>query len=211
MSIEHYDKNGRRLVESVPHRRVMDSGWYTIGSVPRACYYPVGMVSARVLSTAATLTDRLYAIPAVFQRRLVIDSVSVNLTGPGGVGIKGRAGIYRNASEADAAPGVLLETFGEFTLAASGVKTISGLSRVLNPNELYWFVYHAQDGRTFRAYNYASGASLPAALGVAATLPTTPGVGWFGSSAYASGLPATFPAVSEIVADSPILALHFSA
>lgn len=210
MNVEHFDREGRRLTETVPQRRTMLSGWYSIGSVPRDCYYPIGMISGRVLGTMATANDRIYAIPFVTSNRRVLSSITINLTGAGAAGANARVAIYRNADDGDMYPGSLYANLGEYDLSSTGVKTISGLSVALDPNHCWWFAYHAENARTIRALNYTAGSSLLACTGLNILLPTTPGVGWYGISAYGSGLPDPFPALVELSIDPPALCARFS-
>ena len=168
------------------------------------------MTSARVLGTTATTLNRMYALPFVTQHRRVLSSIAVNLTGAGAAGSNARLGLYRNADDDNLYPGALRADFGEVDFSSSGVKTIGSLTQVLEANHCHWFVYHAEDVRTVRALNYASGTGINTRTGYGPSLPTTGGIGWYAGSAYASGLPATFPAVTEMNVDPPLIGLVFS-
>lgn len=170
---------------------------------------------AEVLTAFLTIASVLYAVPIFVPSRIVVKSLSVNVT-TGNAGDVGRLGIYADVNGAPDG-GALIVDSGEQTLTSTAV--VSAVVSVTLEPGLYWLA------STFDA----GGGTMPSVAGISvtaasmanemigsdtaahalATATTNNATGRKKTSFTYAALPATFPAGSVVqsAADTPCVAI----
>lgn len=157
------------------------------GTSPLECWYS-GVVNQNAYTTATAQFNNLFAYPVTIGGSGFIDRIAFEVT-TGVATSVGRCGIYRATSKFNIYPSERIVDGGEQDCSSAAIKS-STVSVFLAPG-LYWFVIHTGVASpTVRAGSAAANSPIS---GVPATIGTSPNIGIFGASAYAS-LPATFPA-----------------
>lgn len=192
----------RRKLGLFPYRQV--------GTSPVERWYIAGAVTASDLIAGPGPVGVLLAAPHVFPCPVLIDKLSILVTGVNN-GTNARLGVYESVGNfTDTTPGALVLDAGQVAINTTGVKTISGLTLSLLQTKLYYFCLITDTTAIPAAVRLVPRAAMAPILGVSTLFPQSQAQGWQGTMTYGT-LPAAFPSPAVMVNDPPAIAMHFSA
>jgi hypothetical protein len=149
-------------------------------------------------SASGSFSAQIIAIPFVVISTITINSIALEVATNGGAGSKSRLGIY--ADNGIVHPGRLLIDTGETDNSTIGVKDITISPALVLTNGLYW-ITGALDGLgTIKTINNPVNF-----IGTTAANFDYPGVSWYRTGNYTSGLPSTFPSGATVIPTAILL------
>jgi hypothetical protein len=153
-------------------------------------------------TTAAAAANTLRAVPLLSASQAVLEAAGVEVTTLV-AGATIRLAVY--ADDGTGYPGALIQDFGTVSAATIGVKLVTALSVAVPAGTPLWLAYNASAAVTCRALALGGHAAL---FGMPAAGGAAHGIAYTSALAFASGMPATFPAgatVATAIAATPLV------
>jgi hypothetical protein len=101
--------------------------------IPYALWWPCGAVTNTSGYNLSPTADTLYAVPFDQMRQVTVSKMIILVSVAGGTGAKVRLGIYSNASNSNNVPSALVLDAGEIDVTTTGIKQLTGLNTIVDP------------------------------------------------------------------------------